>query len=701
MFTAPSWDVLIVDECHHLSNYGADASKPVRQYSLVQKLIEKRPDGRVLLMSGTPHQGNPGRFSNLLRLLQAPGETEKSLAGRVIYRTKDDVRGWNDEPLFPLRHVNSPKIIPLTERYEEWLEEIYRFYVPDAAPATDGSTSAMRRAAGWRCAQALQWAASSVQAGLGYLVRQAMRLGWGLEHEVLKSAIAAIRPYRLGPANEPLDWLFRRLSKEVARQSQSQDIDDIEDTEDDDRWIADPLRLEGLLANGVKLFAQVADSKWNFIWDEVLSGVGTDQVVLFAQPIETVTALAGFLERKTGKMPALIIGGQSDKEREREVRKFWSGDTQFLVSSRAGSEGINLQCAHRLVHVDIPWNPMEMEQRVGRVHRFGSEMTITVDTVVLERTREERAYAVAYEKLRTIARSVTNDKDRFEELFARVMSVIPPAELQDVMAQAAVGPLSAGDCDRIASLVEAGYENWKSFRDRYHAEQKLRTPNPGLASWDDLERFITTYAKGKRVPGYSSLRFERKDKSHVDSILDTISVLELPDGSRVSCADVGGNPILGPSDGIRPAGLNLPYIAGILRAHAFSEEPTGVAYIKWPESMSRPACLPAGTIALLVLARLAIGRGPGAGWSEQKSDLHVWVVSPDGSSTELAGPDLATVLRGVFGGGIRSRIEMQEEFAARIRATESQLIGDYRCRSESDVAEGIRYAVFPLAVVVL
>lgn len=336
MMEAPSWDVLIVDECHHLSNYGADASKPVRQYSLVQKLIEKRPDSRVLLMSGTPHQGNPDRFANLLRLLRAPGETENLLSGRVIYRTKEDVRGWNDEPLFPLRQVNPPRIIPLTTEYEKWFEDIHGFYVPDATSATDGSTSARRRAAGWRCAQALQWAASSVQAGLGYLVRQAMRLGWGLEHEVLKTAIAAIRPYRLGPSDEPLNLLFARLSKEVARQNQAQDVDDIEDTEDDDRWVADPVRLRALLARGVKLLAQIADSKWEFIWNQVLSSAGTDQVVLFAQPIETVTALAGYLERKTGKMPALIIGGQSDDDREGEVRKFWAGNTQFLISSRAG-----------------------------------------------------------------------------------------------------------------------------------------------------------------------------------------------------------------------------------------------------------------------------------------------------------------------------------------------------------------------------
>ena len=296
---APSWDILIVDECHHLSSYGVDASKPVRQYSLVQKLIEKRPDGRVLLMSGTPHQGNPDRFKNLLRLLRSPGESDVAVAGRVIYRTKEDVLGWHNEPLFPLREVNAPKIIPLIPDYENWLEQIYHFYVPDDVISV-GAKSARRRAAGWRCAQALQWAASSVQSGLGYLVRQAVRLGWDLTHEELRSAISAIRPYRLGPPDEPLPTLYARIFKEIGQQARAQDVDDIEDSDEDTQWSADPKKLSALLEQGVKLLAQVGDSKWDFIWDAILSKVGNDQVVLFAQPIETVTALSNYLSRKTG-----------------------------------------------------------------------------------------------------------------------------------------------------------------------------------------------------------------------------------------------------------------------------------------------------------------------------------------------------------------------------------------------------------------
>jgi superfamily II DNA or RNA helicase len=699
---APSWDILIVDECHHLSSYGPDASKPVRQYSLVSKLIEKRPDGKVLLMSGTPHQGNPERFKNLLRLLKKADESEAALRGRVIYRTKEDVRGWNDEPLFPLRQVNPPKIIQLTSEYEKWLEDIYAFYVPDDVPTFESSRSARRRAAGWRCAQALQWAASSVQAGLGYLVRQAIRLGWNLENTDLKPALAAIRPYRLGQDDEPLPSLFGRISKEVARQRNVQDVEDIEEAEEDDRWEPDSARLAALLKQGISLLAQVADSKWEFIWDKILSATPTDQFVLFAQPIETVTALSNFLLRRTGRRPALIIGGQDDAQRDAEVKRFWSGDAQFLVSSRAGSEGINLQCAHRLVHVDVPWNPMELEQRVGRVHRFGSRMTVVVDTAVLERTREERAYAVAYEKLGNIARSLTKGQERFEELFARVMSLIPPAELQEIMAQAGVGALTDYDCDRIAALVEAGYLNWKSFHDQFHAEKKLRVPNPGLVAWDDLERFIKQYAKGKPVQGFSALRFERRDRRQIESVVEDIPVLELPDGSLVCCTDIGGRPVDGPAGKtVRPAGLNVPGIAAALRLAAFSEELAGAAHLRWPEDLEKPETLPKGVFGVVGVAKIAIRRDPGVGWTEHASELHVWLIPPDGTPREVLGPEMASLLRGICAAAIRTKADLNDDLAARINAVESGLLEQYRQRTSTDVEAGLRYAVFPICAVVL
>lgn len=367
------WDVIVIDECHHLSDWAPGGGDPKEKFRLVRELITRqREDGRVLLLSGTPHQGHISRFENLLGLLKGKDESPETLKGRVIYRTKEDVRDWNGDPLFPARQVNDPLIVDLGRPYRAWVTAIHNFYRPPDEGR--GTGQAKKRAAGWRCAQALQWAVSSPQAGLGYLVRQAIRAGWDLGSQPLWEALAALRPYRAGTVDEPVEQLYKGILKEVNQQRDDADLEDIE--EDEDGGQVERVQLEKLLSDGISVLKQAADQKWLTIKEALLDSAGDEKVVLFAQPIETVIALARYLERVTGTRPALIIGGQSDAIRREQVENFWRPDgPRFLVSSRAGGEGINLQVARRLIHIDVPWNPMDLEQRVGRVHRFGSRKT--------------------------------------------------------------------------------------------------------------------------------------------------------------------------------------------------------------------------------------------------------------------------------------------------------------------------------------
>ncbi len=396
------WDVIVVDECHHLSDWAAGGGDPVEKFRLVRDLVARQtPDSRLILLSGTPHQGHSHRFDNLLGLLRRQNEVSESVAGRVIYRTKEDVQDWNGKPLFPLRQVNEPLVIDLEHSYKQWMKHIHEFYRP-AKHSSNGETP-RQRAAGWRCAQALQWAASSPQAGLGYLVRQALRAGWKLEDDHLREAILALRPYRNGTPAESAEELFARITKEVSRQAEYGDVEDIEDEDSAKTKMSFDQRdqLNSLLREGVVLVQDSPDIKWEFLREKILDSANGEKVVLFAQPIETVTALARYLEQQTGVKPAIIIGGQTDVVRRKEEERFWQkSGPQFLVSSRAGGEGINLQVARRLVHIDVPWNPMELEQRVGRVHRFGSKKTILVDTLVVKDSRERDAYRIARERLR-------------------------------------------------------------------------------------------------------------------------------------------------------------------------------------------------------------------------------------------------------------------------------------------------------------
>jgi superfamily II DNA or RNA helicase len=648
------WDLLIVDECHHLSAYGDDdAKKKVKQYALVDELVKKLPDGgRLILMSGTPHQGNASRFKNLLELLRGPSESQDAVSGRVIYRTKEDVRGWHDEPLFPLREVKPAKVIPPNNEYQSWLTEIHRFY---STGGGDGP-EAIQRAADWRCGQALQWAASSVQAGLGYLIRQAIRAGWTLSSPGLISALSAVRPYRRGKPDEDLQSLFERMKKETGAGNAAA-LEDIEEDEEPVGWKPDPDRLASLLEHGILLLRSVGDSKWHFVSEKILDEAPEDQFVLFAQPIETVTALASFLKRTYGTEPALVLGGQSDEERSAEVQRFWNGETRFLVSSRAGNEGINLQCAHRLIHVDVPWNPMDLEQRVGRVHRFGSKRTIVVDTVILQGSREEHVYNTAKEKLRAITSDMTPDPAKFEELFARVMNLVPPAELHTILSDEAYGPLNDSDSLKLAGMIEAGLNSWNSFHKKFHGEHKIAQADPGQTTWEDLRLFATQYAKGKAVSGFRGLSFERLDKKAIVSRERDLEVLELSDGTLMACGDVGGMPIQGSSKSkVVAGGLNIPTIAETLRSVAFPDLPTGAAYLRYSEETKDGAFLrPAGSLGIFVGARLSLRQSQAAGWQEGLTELHVWTVDEHEIVTKLSPPAAASLLREIFVATLRTK----------------------------------------------
>ena len=308
---------------------------------------------------------------------------------------------------------------------------------------------------------------------------------------------------------------------------------------------------------------------------------------MFAQPIETVTAFAHYLERTYGVRPAVIVGGQSDQARQEEIDRFWRPNgPQFLVSSRAGGEGINLQVARRLVHIDVPWNPMELEQRVGRVHRFGSRETVLLDTLVMRDSREEEAYAVADQKLRMITSALV-PPDRFDALFSRVMTLIPPEELQDALLRHRGEP--GVDTEKIAMLVQEGFNKWKAFHDKYSSEQKkIEALNPGLAAWEDLYEFLCEYAGARPVDGYSVLQFLLKE-GEVKSVRHAASVVTFDGNSFFACGDYAGAPVYGPGNmTAQQLGLNVPAVAKGLRRAAFPEEESGAGHIRWPKDLNLP-----------------------------------------------------------------------------------------------------------------
>ncbi|MBK8015130.1 MAG: DEAD/DEAH box helicase [Deltaproteobacteria bacterium] len=694
----PPWDVIVVDECHHLSAWESNGGKPTRKYTLIHELLKHHPsNGWLILLSGTPHQGAPVRFDNLLKLLQADKEPRAALEGRVIYRIKDDIRDWDGNPLFPARRVNPPTVVDLGEQHRRWLKTIHRLF---SARSGGQASAARQRGASWRALLALQWAASSVHAGLGFIARQALRAGWTLEEPLVREALAALRPYRGGSRDEPVEHLFQRLDKEIQRNSRGHELEDSESADEldaDEDWTPDRTALSDALEQGIKMAQERAHEKWTTLFEKVLGDLEEEKVVLFAQPVETVTALAEYVRERTGRMPALIIGDQTEYDRNLQIEGFRSPDgPQFLISSRAGAEGLNLQVARRLVHLDVPWNPMQLEQRVGRVHRFGSRREIIVDTLVVKESREEAAYSIARRKLQTIA-STMGEGSRFEVLYARVMALVPPNELEAILANGAVGPLSDTETEQLSQLVASGHAKWSEFHERYRETHNLSTPDRGEATWEDLRDFAVEHLKAETDFSFSSLAFKDTENGPVESS-PRVSVLRIENEPFV-VDDDGGMPVHSKETGesAKKLGTNSPpFLSALAKIGWPDRHPTGGAHVTLTGNdgdMVPGFERPFGFVVIIVQYLREEG---GLGLTEQGMEMRAATVQRNGDRSSLSPKDTAALVRALRTAS-RRREPLRDEFLLEaISAAESEMLAEASQITTRERNEGIRRAVFPL-----
>jgi superfamily II DNA or RNA helicase len=680
------WDVIVIDEAHHLSDWSEDGHSGGQRIGLVRKLLSQRlvPDGRVVLLTGTPHQGHQARFVNLLKLLSEKGDPAEA-RGRVFYRIKDDVRDWDGEPLFPLRDVRPPTVLPASPEHREWMRTVHDLL----APGGGGS-----RAAGWRRAQALEWCASSAEAGLAYLLRLALRSGISHKGSAVCDALSALRPYRGGSPSEPIDDLAARMVRIV------QEDDDLGDVALADRR---PL-LDRALDLGARLARDRATRRKLAPVLGWLKEAPEEKVVIFAQPVETVLTLRRILEEELGLDTALhIVGGQSPEERQEIIRRFVrQSRPRALVSSRSGGEGINLQVSRHLVHFDVPWNPMEMEQRVGRVHRFGSVRTVRVDTLVLEGSREQRVLARCRARLGQIVRDL--DPARFELLFARTMARIPLEELAELMVGESFGPLQAAEENRLDQIVTHGLEEWKKTDgDLRKQTEEIQQLHRGPAREDDFEAALIRICDAKRVEGWSRVSLQQQANGEAVPVVSEAKVYRVGDVIGYVGRDSGVG-LKGPEPQmtrLRRLGLSTSEVAGRVRAAVggaderrfiaghgallVSAEP----WAKQVAELGEPAFAQGALFLAYLIRYLEVS---GARVREVRSEMRYWAGSPD-----------ASVFRELDAGRAAGWIRWSRAERAKKRAPD--LNAEAWARREAEVIRELRTfapgepirAVFPVA----
>ncbi|MBF0429561.1 MAG: SWF/SNF helicase family protein, partial [Magnetococcales bacterium] len=466
---------------------------------------------------------------------------------------------------------------------------------------------------------------------------------------------------------------------------------DAEDIDEEEIWAPDPKLLASLLTEGVALLnTSAAQAKWNALC-KIVDAANGEKIVFFAQPVETVGVVAAFLEKKYGNKPALIMGNQSDEDRLEQVRLFQT-DTgpRFLVSSRAGGEGLNMQRAHHLVHLDVPWNPMEMEQRVGRVHRFGSKKTIVVDTVVVEGSREVDMYRIARDKLRLIATQL--DPEQFEQLFSRVMSLVPPKELEEIIGGAAPGPFGNSESNEIGRLVTEGFRSWNQFDETYrHEAERIRNLEAGQAMWEDIGHFLIKYAGAESADDVSLARFEFRDHE-IHSINENLTALKFK-GKTYVCGNTDGL-LAETSDGGRAyaLGLNLEEICLELKNAFLPNRETGIIVVRRSKELDS---LIQDVSRIEFLLRQSI-RSEGGVANEANLSLHAFALTKNGAGHEISPTVRSQMIRSLSQAQrVRDLPTSRDDDISKITIFSNEL----RQPNEMDRTNGTRHAVWPIATV--
>jgi SNF2 family DNA or RNA helicase len=412
------WDLIIVDEAHKMSAYSAD--KKTLAYQLGEALSERTD--HYLLMTATPHKGDPENFCLFLELLDKDvyGDV-KSLeeamkrheAPFYLRRIKEALVTFPDPDTGKVKTLFTKRNVQTTEFQiddEEWdFYDALTRYVEDQSIKAAADDSPRGRALGFTMALLQRRFASSV-----YAVRRTLERMKGKRERILADPEA----YRQEQITRKLPEDFEDLPEEEREEIIAQ-LEDVVASVDPAALREETLELGKLISRACELEDREVERKLVTLKNVLAKqGVFTDpkmKLLLFTEHKDTLDYLAGDGKdgrplgklHKWGLSVTQIHGGMKIGDRdtpgtriyaEREFRE----SCQVLVATEAAGEGINLQFCWFMINYDIPWNPMRLEQRMGRIHRYGQEQDCLILNFVSTNTREGRVLQKLFERIKKI-----------------------------------------------------------------------------------------------------------------------------------------------------------------------------------------------------------------------------------------------------------------------------------------------------------
>jgi superfamily II DNA or RNA helicase len=365
------WDLVIVDEAHALAESGTPDNPYRTQRTRLGIELRKASRG-LLLLTATPHNGYSHSFRSLLELVEPIGATfqgspdavQRRIEAARIRRMKAQIKrrlpDGREEPVFPAREVRGIPINGLTADEAALMRKVAS-YCSRTAREAEGSEAA--ELVGFAM-QIVKKRALSSRAALAKTIEHRLAALKKEEEREEPPDRAELRDFQ---ADLPLgEAAAERTARKILKSAIPAD---------ERRRRSEVRALEAIRRALRKLPA--ADPKLEALVTEVQRVLVEDpneKLIVFTEYLDTLAAIEGRLATEPALAGRYVIlrGGLSRSQRLKRQDAFERPETKLLLATDAASEGLNLQrCCRRVVHMELPWNPNRMEQRNGRVDRYG------------------------------------------------------------------------------------------------------------------------------------------------------------------------------------------------------------------------------------------------------------------------------------------------------------------------------------------
>lgn len=423
LLEADQWDLVIVDEAHHLSV--DERAGETLAYSLVSDLQDRGKITSLLFFTGTPHRGKDYGFFGLMRLVRPdlfdperdPLEQLSNLSKVMIRNNKATVTDLQGQKIFQEVNVRSREY-QYSDKESQFYRTLSEFVIDGRAYAAtlDGRAQTARMLV---LITLQKLAASSIAA-----IRNALRKRRAMLADLVKRS------------NEPTT-----VSLPEEEQATFEELSEAEEAlpgsaavllmEDEIQRLDELIAIADAITEETKI-----ERLLRMIGDEF----GPDEpILLFTEYKATQALIVNALHRRFGFGSATFINGDErldgleqasgaaktvSQPREHAADSFNAGKLRFLVSTEAGGEGIDLQerCAV-LVHADMPWNPMRLHQRVGRLSRYGQTRPVSVYILRNPQTVEARIWDLLNAKLERIQAALSSVMEEQEDISQLVIGM--------------------------------------------------------------------------------------------------------------------------------------------------------------------------------------------------------------------------------------------------------------------------------------